>query len=243
MADAKQMQTDGQEERTGASEETILERVRLEWKHYIYEFFIVALGISVPFLLDRYNQSLQERQIEQQYYANLRQELAEDLEDLQGNRDYNAHYLSMYEYGSLIILENERNLADTLGRIVYNIRYYSDFHRNSNLYETLVQSGELPLIQNQEVLGRLQNLEEAYTYLNRMEGDHFKVIMDLAAPNLVDRLQIRPFKVMDEEWLFGYKCHNLLLIFISLCEEKEDIYASAERQILELQDILLKELE
>ncbi|MCB0570688.1 MAG: hypothetical protein KDC66_13025 [Phaeodactylibacter sp.] len=219
-----------------------MERVRLEWMHYVYEFLIVALGISIPFLLDRWNQNIQDRQREQQYYANLQQELEEDLEGIRLNRAYNTYYQKEYEYGSQIILQNNRNLSDTLGHIFYDTRYYSDFHRNSNLYETLIQSGELPLISNREIVLRLQNLEERYTYLNRVESNHFDVIMGLAAPELVTRLRIEPFKVIDEDWLFGYESHNLLLVFISLCKEKEDIYAYAEQLITELQRILEKEL-
>lgn len=221
---------------------TVREKIILEWQHYVYEFFIVALGISIPFLLDRWNQNIQDRASERQYYSNLQRELADDLDEILGTMEYNERYLQEYRYGSRIIQEADRNRIDTLGHIVYDLRYYSDFHRDSDLYETLVNSGELPLIRNRKIVSALQQLSEIYTYANRMENSHLMVIIDLMSKDLLSRIQLLPFQVKDSEWIYGYRCHNLLLVGISLCEEKAEVYRQAKDQILSIQSLLAEEL-
>lgn len=222
---------------------TVRQKIILEWRHYLYEFFIVALGISIPFLLDRWNQNIQDRETERQYYANLQRELAEDLEEIRGNMDYNNKYQQQYHYGSLIIADQDRTLMDTLTRITYNLRFASDFQRNSDLYETLVASGELPLIKNRQVVNELQNLQEVYTYINRLEDNHLTVLIDKIVPILIDNIHMRAFRVNDPKWLYSFQLENLILMAQSICDEKSEVYQRAEEQILHIQSLLATELD
>ena len=114
--------------------------VELKWIHYLYEFFIVALGISVPFLLDRWNDNRLEKRAERENYEYILQELQEDKEELQGVAKENSYFLERLRAADSIILANDRSRADTLGRLAMELRHVSDFHRNHSVYENLINS-------------------------------------------------------------------------------------------------------
>lgn len=61
---------------------------------------------------------------------------------------------------------------------------YSDFDRPSNIYQSIVNSGEIGLIKNDRIIDRVQILEETNIYFNRMEEIHYDLIMSIV-PELI----------------------------------------------------------
>lgn len=220
-------------------EATAPPQVELLWRHYLYEFFIVALGISVPFLLDRWNQQVSDRRAERQIYQNLQRELAEDLSNLTSIRQQNHVALEQYQFGRDLIRRNDRDRIDTLMAIAMNMSDVSDFHRSSAIYQTLVNSGDVQLIRNRQVLKRIQDLEEWYIYMNRLEDNHLSVFIDQILPELLQNLQLEPLYPLHPEWFYSPPLSNLLQLSVFVCEEKEGIYQQAEEVIADLQQLLL----
>ena len=143
------------------------------------EIFLVMIGILLAFQVNSWNtQQIKNSEAEKISYANIKRQINDDKNVIIGN----VHiiiplYLKQYEFATDIIEENDRNQIDTLGYIALNLTKYSDVNRNSNIYQTLVNSGELRLLTNTEVIERLQRLEETYSYMNRMERIHLDVIL------------------------------------------------------------------
>lgn len=220
---------------------SLVQRIRLEWSHYVYEFFIVALGISVPFLLDRWNSNIQERRAEQQIYENIQRELREDLSNIRGNIEQNRRGMEQYRYGSYLIRQQERSRLDTLANIALSLSEISDFHRSSNIYESLVNSGEIHLVGNRKILQLLQDLEEQYIYINRLEGNHLDFFITETLPALLEHMQISPVEVMTPDWFFTYHLNNHLQVAIALGEEKQQIYEKTESKLQQGLEILNRE--
>lgn len=198
--------------------------VELEWKHYIYEFLIVVLGISVPFVLSKINEGWVQKETEKQYYKNILRELGSDLEELQGNKVENEEQIAKFDYASQIISTDQRNLLDTLGKLALEMKNFTDFRRNSTIYQTLAQSGELDNFDNKELLTDLQKLDELYNYINRLESNHQSLIIDIY-PEVLDYIRIRPYQVMKPEALFDFRFQNRFDIFLLIMQEKSKLYA------------------
>ena len=73
-------------------------KLELKWRHYVYEFFIVALGISVPFILNQWNENNILRKTEKVYLENIREELIADSTSIYGNMLYNQRWILNTEY-------------------------------------------------------------------------------------------------------------------------------------------------
>ena len=205
--------------------------VELKWVHYVYEFFIVAVGISVPFLLDRWNDNRLEKSAERENYEYILRELQEDKEELQGVSEYNQHFLERARIANRIILDGDRSQADTLGRLAMELRNVSDFHRNHSVYENLINSEKIKLVRNRDLTNKLQYLDELNTYINRLESNHLDAAINFAIPALSQYLRVEPYKVMDPDGLFGYTFHNQIVLFISIMEEKAQLYQRTLQEI------------
>jgi hypothetical protein len=119
---------------------------------------------------------------------------------------------------------------------------FSDFRRKSNIYQTLVNSGEIVLINNNKITEKLQSLEENYTYINRLEDNHASIILSQIIPEISQVIQFDPLKIVDMNFLFSYKFQNSLDILIVLMIEKMGAYKQAQNEISSIIELIDKEL-
>jgi hypothetical protein len=215
-------------------------------KYLIYaigEIFLVTIGILLAFQLNTWNTQQIKNRAEKVSYANIKRQINDDKNLIIGNLNYNNLYLKQYELATEIIENNDRNQIDTLGYIALNLTKYSDVNRSSNVYQTLVNNGELKLLTNSEVIGRLQRLEETYSYMNRMEKIHLDVILLGVAKDLQKIMKYSDRSVQIPNILFGYEFQNYFLTMIGIMKEKDGIYIKAVDEIDKITELIQKELE
>ena len=196
------------------------------------EVIIVVIGILLALYLNNWNQQRTEIKLELQYYQSIKIQLNEDLTTLYGEINYNQNFLNQFSFAKKLILLNDKSKADTLGKITLNMVRFSDFRRKSNIYQTLVNSGEIVLINNNKITEKLQSLEENYTYINRLEENHASIIFSQIIPEITQIIQFDPLKIMDMTFLFSYKFQNSLDLLIVLMNEKMDVYKQAQNEII-----------
>jgi len=176
-------------------------------------------------------------------YINIKRQINDDRRLIQSNIDYNDHYFNQYKFAKEIIENNDRSKIDTLGFIATKLTKYSDFNRNSNIYETLVNSGEISLIRNKEIIERLHELEENYHYINRMEQIHFEAILSTVVPDLKTIMKYSDRSVQKPDQLYGYEFQNHFSMMIMVMIEKDEIYNRAIREIDAITALIDQELD
>jgi hypothetical protein len=120
---------------------------------------------------------------------------------------------------------------------------YSDFDREGNIYETLVNSGEIQLLHSQTIINRIRWLEERLNYVNRMENIHYDVVINYAAPNLTSTLNFITAEVMKPEQVYSVEFQNLTFLLLQIMIEKDQTYHSAITEINEILILIDKELQ
>jgi len=210
-------------------------------KYAFGEIVLVVIGILIALQINNWNEGRNLRQAEQKYYENIGRQLREDLILLENNIDFNQRYAGQYEYALGQLGANDRSHLDSLGRIAINLLEFSDFHQESNIYAALVSSGEIRLLNNQEIVNGLQRLEETYIYLNRLESAHFDIIKAIY-PDLEKIVRFRPLHVEKVEELFDYTFQNHFVIVLDIMTEKDDIYTQAVHQIEKILALIQAEL-
>ena len=208
----------------------------------IGEIVIVVAGILLALYLNNWNQERTDKKLEIQYYQSMNNQLKEDLDIIIGEINYNQNYLNQFLYAKDLILMNDKSKIDTLGKIAINMVRFSDFRRKSNIYQTLINSGEIVKINNYKITERLQSLEETYTYINRLEDNHFSIILSQIIPDIRQRIQLDPLKVKNPESVFCYQFQNNFDILIILMLEKSEIYKRAKDEIGSIIDLIEQEL-
>ena len=104
----------------------------------------------------------------------------------------------------------------------------------SNIYETIVNSGQIKLLHNHKVIEGLQRLEETYVYINKMENIHLDVIKLIVLPDLVNSIKFSPHKVEIPDELYTFEFKNRFTILVDIMTEKNEVYDRAINEINEI---------
>jgi hypothetical protein len=206
------------------------------------EIIIVVIGILLALYLNNWNQNRADNKLEIQYYQSIKYQLKEDSIILTGEMYYNQTFYSQFTYACNLIRSDAYNEIDTLGKIAFNMLRYSDFRRKSNIYQTLINSGEIIVLKNNNITEKLQSLEEIYLYINRLEENHSTIILSQIIPDIKETLQFDPIKVVKSEILFSYKFKNNFDILTGLMNEKLEAYMQAEDMIETIIGLIDKDL-
>jgi len=201
----------------------------------IGEILLVVIGILIALQINEWDVKKSRNALVKQYFQNMKEQLTVDRNELTGAIDYGNTYLDQFRQADQIISSQARSETDTLGRISLSLLKYSDFRRKSSVYQTLVSTGDIKLITNQDILRNFEELETHYVLIERLEGIHADASLNMVLPNVVLAVQISPFEVKNPDILFNYSFHNTFPLFIGLMEEKNGVYHDAITQI----DVLL----
>jgi hypothetical protein len=213
-------------------------------KYLLYavgEIVLVVIGILIALSINNWNESRKLLKAEWKYYKNIKRQLNEDIIYIKNNIDFNQVYYKQYEFAIQQLSSNDRSNLDSLGIVSINLLEFSDFHQESNIYAALVSSGEIKLLNNQNIIDGLQKLEETYIYINRIEDSHFDIIK-VIYPELQKIIRFKPLKVEKVDKLFEFEFQNHFVIVSDIMTEKDEIYNQALDEIDHILRLIDKEL-
>ncbi len=209
----------------------------------IGEILLVMIGILLAFQVNKWNDNRIKKNNEIKYYQNIKDQITEDRYLINGQIRFNNRYMAQFKYANKIIELNDRTKMDTLGVIIRNLTQYSDFNKQGNIYENMVNSGEIKLLNNHEIIEFIRILEEWYTYLNRMERIHYDAVIKYAAPSITNTIKLNTYEIMKPEEVYSFQFQNLILTLMQIMGEKTDTYTSTISYIDRTIEMIDKELE
>ncbi len=212
-------------------------------KYAIGEIVLVVIGILIALSINNWNVEKIEKSNELKYYKNIKRQLNEDENAINANIDYNNLYLKQFNQAIKIIEQDDRNIVDSLVSISVNLLEFSDFHRQSNIYETMVNSGEIKLLKNQQIIEALQQLEEKYIFINKLEDTHSQAVIKFVVPNIISSLKVSSMKAENIEKLYSYEFQNLFVLVADLMVEKNEAYENIVFRINSIDNLLDNEIE
>ena len=214
-------------------------------KYFLYaigEIFLVVVGILIALSINNWNKEKEIRTAERQIYQNILIKLNNDRNDIESNIIYNNERLVQFQYANEIIESNTREEIDTLIVILTKLYDYSDVDVSNNVYQNLVNSGELKLLNNDQIIMQLQELEEDYIYTNRMESIHWQIILRYVGPGLMDNIHFNDLRVERPDELYTFLFQNLLIAMTNIMTEKDDVYKATIDQIDTARELINQEL-
>ena len=211
-------------------------------KYAIGEIVLVVIGILVALSINNWNTKKIEKREEISSLKNIKRQINDDKNVISGIIDYNDLYYKQYKYANQVIEQNDRSKIDTLGKIALKLYKYSDYNRSSNIYQNLINSGELKLLKNRDIIEKIQRLEEAYIYMNRMEKIHFDVIMSGVHLDIQESIKFADRSVRKPEELYGVDFQNHFIGMMGIMIEKDEIYHRAINEIEIITKLIDEEL-
>jgi hypothetical protein len=206
------------------------------------EIILIVLGILIALQIDNWNTEKTNRQDELKTYRNIRSQIREDKKELLKVIDFNNHFTNQFEKANRFILANNRKAIDTLAYISMTLSQFSDFQSSANIYETLVNSGDIKLLKNDSITGNLQKLEMTYTLINRLEDIHWELITSEVSPELREVINYTTFDILKPDKLYSVGLQNIFFECINLMKIKDAIYKKASGEINKIIDLIEVEL-
>ena len=215
-------------------------------KYIVYaigEILLVMIGISLAFQVDNWNEDRINRNTEIQYYATIKDQILDDQELIQSQMDFNKRYIYQFRYAADIIEADDRSKKDTLGIIIRNMTQYSDFDRKGNIYETLVNSGEIKILRNQDIIKSIRELEEKYVYINRMESIHYDAMITHVVTSINPIIKYATGELKKPNAAYNFEFQNMFVVLMQIMSEKDRVYQKILSQIEDLKRLLNQEID
>ena len=195
------------------------------------EILLVMIGISLAFQVSNWDENRIKKNAEIRFYENIKEQIIDDKELIKGQINYNNHFMNLFKYANKIIENNDRTKMDTLGIIIRDLTNYSDFDKEGNIYETMVNSGDVKLLNNIKIVNGIRELEEIYNYVNRMENIHYDAMMNHVISGIGPVLKYTTREIKKPEVVFNYEFQNMVILLLQVMEEKDRTYIKALNEI------------
>lgn len=195
------------------------------------EILLIVIGILIALKINNWNITQINIADEKIIYQGIKRQILKDQTELTNVIQLNQSHLRQFELAKKIIDLQNFDAIDTLVFFTMNLSQFSDFHRSSNIYETLVNSDNLRLIRNKSFPGLLQELEMIYNHINKLEDIHWDIILNELSPELRGVINYSSLEVMQKERLYSVELQNIFVESIYLVEGKAYVYQQALAQI------------
>lgn len=197
----------------------------------IGEIILVVIGILIALQINNWNNQRLEKEDEKKSYRNIKRQIEDDRKELTDVKAFNNYFSATYKHANKIIRAQDFTKSDSLALIAMGLSQYSDFNSSGNIYETLVNSGNLKLLKNDEITSLIQQLENTYIFANKLETIHWEIIINELSPALRGVVNFDAFKAVKPERLYEVEMQNIFVESIYLTSAKDSVYSKAIREI------------
>ncbi|MGB5229109.1 MAG: DUF6090 family protein [Eudoraea sp.] len=195
------------------------------------EIILVVIGILIALQINNWNNRRIEKEEEKKSYRNIKRQIEDDRDELTKEKALNNYLSATYKYANKIIRAQDYTKSDSLALMAMGLSQYSDFNSSGTIYETLVNSGNLKLLKNDEITSLIQKLETTYIRTNKLENIHWEIIINELSPALRGVVNYDAFKAVKPEKLFEVEMQNIFVESIYLTSAKDSVYSKALREI------------
>ena len=106
----------------------------------------------------------------------------------------------------------------------------------------MVNSGQIKLLQNHDIIRGIRELEQRYIYINRMESIHYDAMMKYVVAVINPVIKYSTGEIKKPEDIFTYEFQNIITILIEVMEEKDNTYNDALNEIERVTELINEEL-
>ncbi len=209
----------------------------------IGEIILVVIGILIALQINNWNNLRIEKEEAKKSYRNIKRQIEDDRDELTKEKALNNYLSASFKYANKIIRAQDFTKSDSLALIAMGLSQYSDFNSVGNIYETLVNSGNIKLLKNDEITSSIQQLETTYIYANKLETIHWDIIINELSPLLKSTVNFDAFKAVKPEKLYEVEMQNFFVESIYLTSAKDTVYSNAIREIDAIIELINTELD
>lgn len=217
-----------------------MKRVEINWTNHFIELLIVIIGISIAFWLNNISIRSKEDRQEISYLTDIRNDLRKDSLKLISNIRFNEEKSEKLEHAFELI--SGMAPIDSVLVNVIEIGNYEFFNPDNFTLTSLLQSGDLKLIESEPIKRETLRLLKIYESIDNMQKNFLQALDDNYFPMLLTKVDMVGFKALDIDFFYSVEIKNYCAFTLNETTQHIQTYKHAQNQIEKLRQLIEIEL-
>lgn len=195
-------------------------KTKSNWKYTFREIIIVIIGITIAFSMNKCADNYKDKKLQKEYLVNLKSDVEADKEQLLKNVD--AIEVKINTCYEIIPLLNTGKTQDMqLMNKIFIVLKYETFSPKNITYITLINSGDLKLIDDFGLKTAIQRHYNNYENMFDVYNRHTSLIKDYLGNYLVNHADYDQISSGKAPFLDEIKLKNIVRALSTTLEEEK----------------------
>jgi hypothetical protein len=129
------------------------------------------------------------------------------------------------------------------GLNVLEIGNYNFFNPDNFTLLSLLQSGDLKLIQSEDIKKEILRLQKVYEMIDTMQKNFLQALDDNYFPILLNKMDMVEFRAIDPDFFYGIEIKNYCAFTLNETNQQNQTYKQALKQIDKLMLLIEAEID
>nr|WP_298997907.1 DUF6090 family protein [uncultured Allomuricauda sp.] len=194
---------------------------RKNFGYVLREILIVIIGITIAFSMNKCSDSIKNKSVRKEYMINLIGDISTDRDVLKSNLTGIDKKIEICNE-MIAILNSESGDNLELFNMVFDVLDYEIFNPESITYNTLINSGDLKLINDFKLKKAIQGHYTNYEYVDDIYQKHLALIRDYLGNYMINNADYDEVTKGKLPFLDKTKLKNIIrALTTTLLEKKE----------------------
>lgn len=215
-------------------------KTKIRWSNHLIELLIVIIGISIAFWLN--NMAIKRKNTGEKiiYLTDIRNDLRTDSLRLFNNVRNNEIKSEKLRH-ALVLIKESAPIDSVLVNII-EIGNYDFFNPDNFTLTSLLQSGDLKLIDSDEIKKELLRLLKIYESIDNMQKNFLQALDDNYFPMLLTKVDMIEFETIDPDYFYGIEMKNYCAYTLNETSQHIRTYEYAQKQVEKVKNAINLEL-
>lgn len=216
-------------------------KTRKRWFHYLIELVLVIIGITIAFWLNNLGEERKNNRQKKAYLTDIRSDLAKDSIQLAADIAYNQSKITTLQQ-ALEGIDNKVEIDSVLPRIL-EIGNYEFFRPDNFTLTSLIQSGDLKLIDSESTKRELLRLLKMYEVIDNTQNNFLDALDENYFPMLISKVDMTATKAVDADFFYSTEMKNYCAYTLNETRRHIATYRNTQEQIARVKSLIDSELD
>ncbi|MBN2009186.1 hypothetical protein JW960_07555 [candidate division KSB1 bacterium] len=209
----------------------------IAWFKYFVELFVVFIGVTAAFLLNKWGEKSLERQRMQHYMTSFADDIHADIIQLTQLIKDDEEKLNRIS-GMMHSIKSATVSVDSATTLIKLCLENQFFTPQQITYEIITSSSDLRILQNYVLKERLVKYYLKIDDTNIKQNLFIEHLNDYIIPYAVEQMDLANQKFINQHAMNGVLFRNLITGYFALLQQNVDVYKEALNQANQLIEIL-----
>ena len=210
---------------------------RYDLGRLFFELIVVFLGVTAGFLLNNWQLSQKDVEIESQYLSAFEEDLALDIAELTSSIEGDEAWLTLMQ-PILLELQDSALPLDSASVVAQRIAQLKTISLQTGTYEAVINSGTLNLITDFELKRKIVDYYVAVEGTEFVDEFFYNYVSDFVLPFVLSEVNMLTGIMEDAQIAQSTQFANIIGGYYSLVQQRRDAYQDLFDQGAELSQSL-----